>query len=133
MKAVAELARIDSAATTITGGTFTRSFKLNTYSVSLLTIRDRNIVAALPQAGSGAFHRNATLACRGDAVTITFPDGNAYDVQMSSMSGRTVVRARASGGTLVCSKKAFTPGAYVMRAVPVVKDAAELLTIAVVK
>jgi hypothetical protein len=136
MKAVAELTSIDSSAATITGGTFTKSFTLNTYAVTLLTIRDKNVVAAIPQTNTPAARTGLSAVCRGDAFIIALPGKGQYEVQLSSMDGRTALRARVSGGSFMCAKNAFAPGAYVVRAVPSIAngaETAELRMIAVVK
>jgi len=118
MKAVAELTRIDSSAATITGGTFSKAFKLNTYSVTLLTIRDRNAVAVAPQQRLRPAGATPALICRGTTLSLSLPDNRGYNLRINAMDGRTILRAHVPGDTWTCAKRLFAPAAYMISARP---------------
>ena len=110
----AQLAHYDSVANvTITGGTYTKTFTQNYYSVGLIQLT-RPSTQVLPTGRvSEMMKLNATL--KGHSVYLNMPTDGLYNVQLFSANGRKVLdRQITSKGSAVVSLANVTGGIYLL-------------------
>jgi hypothetical protein len=110
----AQLAHYDSVANvTITGGTYTKTFTQNYYSVGLIQLT-RPSTQVLPAGRMSEMMKlNATL--KGHSVYLTMPTDGLYSVQLFSANGRKVMdRQITSKGSAVVSLANVTGGIYLL-------------------
>jgi xylan 1,4-beta-xylosidase len=110
----AQLAHYDSVATVnITGGTYTKTFTQNYYSVGLIQLTHPG-TKVLPM-GKAPDRVKLSAIVKGNGLYLSLPSDGTYSVQLYSASGRKVMdrRIMAKGNTIV-SLAEVTGGVYLM-------------------
>jgi hypothetical protein len=110
----AQLAHYDSVATVnITGGTYTKTFTQNYYSVGLIQLTHPG-TKVLPM-GKAPDRVKLSAIVKGNGLYLGLPSEGTFSVQLYSASGRKVMdrRIMAKGNTIV-SLAEVTGGVYLM-------------------
>jgi xylan 1,4-beta-xylosidase len=110
----AQLAHYDSVATVnITGGTYTKTFTQNYYSVGLIQLTHPG-TKVLPMGKAPDLVKLSAIV-KGNGLYLSLPSDGTYSVQLYSASGRKVMDRRIMAkGTVIVSLADVTGGVYLM-------------------
>jgi hypothetical protein len=110
----AQLAHYDSVATVnITGGTYTKTFTQNYYSVGLIQLTHPG--TKVSSVGKAPDLVKLRAIVKGKGLYLGLPSDGMYNVQLYSASGRKVIDRRIMAkGSAIVSLAEVTGGVYLM-------------------
>lgn len=113
----AQLAHYDSVATvTITGGTYTKTFTQNYYSVGLIQLT-RPVTSVVPVIKTSDLIKPSAYQ-KGNTVYLTMSPAKEYSVRLYSANGQKVMdRQITAKGTMVLSLADLTAGVYTLECI----------------
>lgn len=113
----AQLAHYDSVATvTITGGTYTKTFTQNYYSVGLIQLT-RPVTPVVPIIKTSGLIKPSAYQ-KGNTVCLTMSPAKEYSVRLYSANGQKVIdRKITAKGTMVLSLADLTAGVYTLECI----------------
>jgi xylan 1,4-beta-xylosidase len=119
MKAASVMQHYDSVATqTLTAKTFTKTFPLNYYGMTLLTLTNPNASAVVKPASAVKSMEAATLRAdiRGGKLTLNVPERGFYKVGIYSTGGRKIFDSRNTfSGNVDLALPKMPAGVYVIQ------------------